>query len=120
MDDVLSYFGEILIRQVRDRTIREFDKIVTGNMNDESSQKLFKQIQQMSNDHQEIINKIIPEIVDLCIDNLLCMLDDYADDIKVQIENENISEISDGLAGELYTEDGWIQKYSNQRYEEDF
>ena len=73
----------------------------------------------MSSKHQEVINKIIPEIVDLCIDNLLCMMDDYADDIKVQIGKENLSEISDGLAGELYTEDGWIQKYSNQRYADD-
>lgn len=118
MDDVLSYFGEILIREVRDRTIREFDKIVTGKMKSERSQKLFKEIQQMSSEHQEVINKIIPEIVDLCIDNMLCMMDDYADDIKVQIEQENISEISDGLAGELYTEDGWIQRFTTQRYEE--
>lgn len=30
MEDALNYFGEILIREVRDRTIEEFDMIVTG------------------------------------------------------------------------------------------
>lgn len=39
-------------------------------------------------------------------------------EIEVRVENECISEISDGLAGELYTEDGWIQKFSKQRHEE--
>lgn len=27
----------------------------------------------------------------------------------------NLNEESDGLSGELYTEDGWIQKYTSQR-----
>ncbi len=119
MEDALNYFGEILIREVRDRTIEEFDMIVTGNMNDVGSQNLYKKIQQMSNEHQELIKEIIPQIVDLCLDNMLCMMDDYADDINVKVDGENISEISDGLAGELYTEDGWIQQYSTQRYDED-
>ena len=40
------------------------------------------------------------------------------DDIELNMSNENLNQISDGLAGELYTEDGWIQKFSKQRYEE--
>lgn len=31
---------------------------------------------------------------------------------------DRVREESDGLSGDLYTEDGWIQKYSSQRYEE--
>ena len=40
------------------------------------------------------------------------------EEIELTVKGRNLNEISDGLAGELYTEDGWIQKYTKQRYEE--
>ena len=49
MSDILKCFGEILMREVRDRTIQEFDMRTSGKMKDESSQKLFEDIQQMNN-----------------------------------------------------------------------
>ncbi|MBD5135552.1 MAG: epimerase [Lachnospiraceae bacterium] len=117
MKDLLSYFGEMLINEVRDRTIRGFDMRITGKMKDESSKKLFEKVQQMSDEQRLVIEKIIPQIVDLSIHNMLCMIEENAN-IDMQVENEIISELSDGLAGELYTEDGWIQRFSKQRYEE--
>ena len=48
---------------------------------------------------------------------MLCMIEEH-EDIDVQVKKQNISDISDGLAGELYTEDGWIQRFTKQRYEE--
>lgn len=48
------------------------------------------------------------------IDNMLCMLEDNEDFALIK-DGENIAELSDGLSGELYTEDGWISKYSEQR-----
>lgn len=117
MDDILSYFGEILINEVRDRTICGFDMRITGKMRDESSQKLFEQVQKMNNEERQLIEKMIPQIVDLSIHNMLCMLEEH-EDIDVQVKKQNISDISDELAGELYTEDGWIQRFTKQCYEE--
>ena len=116
MKDVLDYFGKLLIEEVRDKTIRGFDMRVAGKMRDMSSLKLFEEIQQLDG-ASKIVEKIIPQIVDLSIHNLLCMIEEDPN-VVLQIENENLSEISDGLAGELYTEDGWIQRFSKQRYEE--
>ena len=117
MDDVLSYFGEVLITKVRDRTIRNFDMRIAGMLRDEESQELHKVVQQLDEGVVSLINRIIPQIVDLSIHNLLCMIEEHPN-IQVQIEMKNISEESDGLTGELYTEDGWIQRFSKQRYED--
>ena len=117
MDDVLNYFGEILIRDVRDRTIRRFDMRINGKMQDENSQELFEKVSKLDEDSIRLIGEIIPQVVDLSIHNMLCMFEGNME-IEVRVENECISEISDGLAGELYTEDGWIQKFSKQRHEE--
>ena len=117
MRDVLSNFGEILMNDIRDRTIHGYDMRITGKMRDESSQKLFGEVQQLNDSQRQLIERIIPQIVDLSIHNMLCMVEEHSN-IDVQMDGESISEISDGLAGELYSEDGWIQRFSNQRYEE--
>ena len=111
MRDVLSNFGEILMNDIRDRTIHGYDMRITGKMRDESSQKLFGEVQQLNDSQRQLIERIIPQIVDLSIHNMLCMVEEHSN-IDVQMDGESISEISDGLAGELYSEDGWIQSFS--------
>ena len=117
MNDKLQYFGNKLMKEVRDRTIREFDLRVSGKMMDEESQRLANKMQNMNEEQRELINKIISQSIDLCIHNTLCLLEDN-DDIVLLVDDISISECSDGLSGELYTEDGWIQKFSEQRYDE--
>ena len=36
------------------------------------------------------------------------------EEISLLYDDVNLNEESDGLSGELYTEDGWIEKYSAQ------
>lgn len=115
MDNCLNEFGEVLIKEVRDRTIRLFDKKVKGMMKDKDSQFLFEQINKLSEEQQLLISKIIPQIVDLSLHNILCLFEEH-DEFQIIIDGENIANISDGLSGELYTSDGWIEKFSEQRY----
>ena len=51
------------------------------------------------------------------IDNNPILIEEIEDseNIVVLSGEENIAELSDGLAGELYTENGWIELYSEQR-----
>ena len=115
MDNCLNEFGEVLIKEVRDRTIRLFDKKLQGVMKDKDSQLLFEQVNKLSEEQKLLINKIIPQIVDLSLHNMLCMFEEH-NEFQIVIDRENIAEISDGLSGELYTSDGWIEKFSEQRY----
>ena len=115
MDNCLNEFGEVLIKEVRDRTIRLFDKKLQGVMKDKDSQLLFEQVNKLSEEQKLLINKIIPQIVDLSLHNMLCMFEGN-NEFQIVIDRENIAEISDGLSGELYTSDGWIEKFSEQRY----
>ena len=115
MDNCLNKFGDVLIREVRDRTIRLFDKKLEGAMKDKDSQSLFQQVNKLDEEQKLLINEIIPQIVDLSLHNMLCMFEEY-DEFQIVIDGENIADISDGLSGELYTSDGWIEKFSEQRY----
>ena len=110
----LDLFGEIFINEVRDRTISLFDDRVKGNMKGESSQQLYKDVQTLNESQREIMYRIIEQVTDLSIHNMLCMFEDH-EELKLLLNEENLVEESDGLAGELYTEDGWIKRYSKQR-----
>ncbi len=46
---------------------------------------------------------------------MLCLFEEH-DEFQIIVGGENIADISDGLSGELYTSDGWIEKFSEQRY----
>ena len=116
MSNDLDLFGEIFINEVRDRTIRVFDKRIEGTMKDESSQQLYKEVQLLNDSQRELVYKIIEQVTDLSIHNVLCMFEEH-DEVKLLYNDGNLVEESDGLAGELYTDDGWIKKYSKQRIE---
>lgn len=114
MSNNLDLFGEIFINEVRDRTISLFDDRVKGNMKGEPSQQLYKDVQTLNESQREIMYRIIEQVTDLSIHNMLCMFEDH-EELKLLLNEENLVEESDGLAGELYTEDGWIKRYSKQR-----
>ncbi len=65
MENSLDEFGKLLMSDVRDRTIRVFDKRVQGRMHDESSILLARRIELMDEESKKILMDIIPEIVDL-------------------------------------------------------
>lgn len=114
MTNDLSEFGSILMSDVRDRTIRLFDKKLQGAMQDEESKKLYERTLNLSNEQKKLLEDIIPKVVDLSIHNMLCMFEDHTE-FEIVKDGKNIVEMSDGLAGELYTSDGWISQYSEQR-----
>lgn len=115
MDNYLEEFGKIFIKEVRDRTIDVFDRKTQGLMKSKESQLLFERVNKLNDEQKSLISDIIPQIVDLSIHNMLCLFEEH-DEFQIIVGGENIADISDGLAGELYTSDGWIEKFSEQRY----
>ena len=110
---MLDVLGKTLMKEVRDRTIREFDLKMDGTMRDEDSRLFFEKYSRLDDKSKDFINKMVPEIVDLCLHNLLCVPEEYPE-IVISINGKDVCDLSDGLAGELYTEDGWIAKFSTQ------
>lgn len=66
----------------------------------------------MNEEDKEFINHLGVMIVDNTLFNILTMFEQSEDKLTLLANHENIIEASDGLAGELFTEDGWISKFS--------
>lgn len=122
MEKALDIFGEIIMTRVRDKAILQWDKTIEGRMKDVDSQGIFKDMELFNDEQLQIIRKIIPKIVDTTIHHLLWTLEQTESvNIAVKVDNKLVSriqDISDGLSGELYTEDGWISRFSKERHDE--
>jgi hypothetical protein len=117
----LDTFGEILIKKVRDGAIQDWESIINGKMKSQRSSEIREKLSSFNDEQIEIIKDLFPMVVDSTLHHLLWTLE-QEDTIELTIEvNQkvsNIRDISDGLAGELYTEDGWIMRFSQNRYNE--
>ncbi|CVI70434.1 hypothetical protein NDGK_01869 [Clostridiales bacterium CHKCI001] len=111
MEDVLNEFGKILITEVRDGTIDSMNKMIDGTMKGTTAKLIRKKISILDKEQIEVLKWLIPEIVDFSLDSMLFMFEGHPD-LQLVFQGVDLKEVSDGLSGELYTEDGWIQKFS--------
>ena len=111
MEDVLNEFGKILITEVRDGTIDSMNKMIDGTMKGTIAKLIRKKISILDKEQIEVLKWLIPEIVDFSLDSMLFMFEGHPD-LQLVFQGVDLKEVSDGLSGELYTEDGWIQKFN--------
>src|SRR5580698_409199 len=107
----LDSFGRILITNVRDEAISDWKMIVDGKMKSERAMKLRQKLASFSDEQRKVFLSLVPEVVDTVLHHFMSMIDQH-DDITISIQAanqpaENLKDISDGLPGELYSDEGW-------------
>jgi RPA family protein len=120
-EELLQKFGQILISEVRDEAIDKYEMIAAGTMKSAPAIELHNKLSQFNEDQLSVVRQTVVSSIDDVIHNFLWMLEQHEDDVDLlysadeDTDKENIRELSDGLSGEIYTEDGWIAKYSNHK-----
>lgn len=118
-EKALDNFGEILIREVRDKTIMNWKKMLDGRMKGNTAQQVIEKLDCFTDQQIKILEWMLCKFADNQLHNLLFMLEENSN-IDLTIDEsgkkQNIRELSDGLAGELYTEDGWIARFSKEEH----
>ncbi|MCD2224146.1 epimerase [Listeria cossartiae] len=108
----LTLFGEEFITSSRDRSIQHLNSLLNQEIKAPSLQDIQYKLSTMNEEDKEFINLLGVMIVDNTLFNILTMFEQSEDKLTLLANHENIVEASDGLAGELFTEDGWISKFS--------
>ncbi len=120
--EALDYFGENLMRYVRDAAIFDWDQQMRGEAKGRTAKILAEKLVGVSDQELELIRWLIPHVVDWTLDHMLWWLErEDSVDVLVSVGSPsptNVARESDGLSGELYTDRGWIRRFSEQRYEE--
>lgn len=110
--EILEDFGELIIQAVRDTTIKKYKMIQTGKMKSQEALRLHEKLKSLSPENLVLINEIVVGTVGDALHNFLWLLEEQDEDTELKYKNKNVAHLSDGLCGELYSDEGWIKKYS--------
>jgi hypothetical protein len=114
----LDTFGQLLMSKVRDETIEHWKMIADGRLKGERAARIRNRLSEMGHNDRDVLMAMIPEVVDSVLHNLLWMLDQEHDvTVAFRIGAETVPSLrdaSDGLAGELYSDAGWIARFSRE------
>jgi len=122
--EALNDFGKILISDVRDPAIDTFLRIANKQARAPAEIDLQKMLEVFDDKQMEAVRKIVFCSIDDMLHNFLWMIEQHEENIELNYNGDdgqkmsNLRDISDGLSGELYSEDGWIARFSE--YEESY
>jgi hypothetical protein len=117
----LDKFGTILMEKVRDESIQQWEDTLEGRVKAPALLKLNSAVSQFTPEQKEFLRAVISKVVDTTLHHLLWTLE-QEEDVKVSVGidagvTSDIAKASDGLSGELYSDEGWIRRFSKERYE---
>lgn len=113
---ILDEFGQLLMEKVRDDALSHIQRLITGKLADIASKELNEQFEQLDASQAKMMRYLLAKAVDAGIVRFLHFIDEYELDLNFKRssgEVVNIRSLSDGLAGELHTDRGWIAKFSH-------
>lgn len=113
--DPLSEFGRFLMTKLRDRGIGDLDFLLKAKWKAPSLKKIQRELQSLSAPQRKLVRRAFVKSFDAAIHDFLFALQeqtDLAGGIAVTVAGQNVATLSDGLQGELFTEDGWRARYS--------
>ena len=117
-EEILDYFGRMVIENVRDRSLDISMKIASYTTINPLKLKQYESFAALSEEERETVCDLLSETISDTIFNFLHMFEDYSDNMKITITKDgkehNLIDISEVLGGEIafQDEDGWIQKFS--------
>jgi len=115
MSEELERIGKFLMTNFRDSALSSLDTLTSNNAKAPSLQKLQLEISNLSEEQKEILRRVCTHVLDSGLHDFLFAIQEASENnegIEILVDGEDIAKKSDGLQGELYSEDGWIHKYS--------
>jgi hypothetical protein len=114
-DNTLDKFGKFLVEKCRDKGIYCTEQLLHARWKAPHLQSIQAELALLTQSQKEVVRKATILSIDSAIHDFLFALQERADfenDIQIIVDNKNIVEISDGIHGEPYSEEGWYTKFS--------
>lgn len=103
-------FGKLVVTQLRDSAIDFYDGLAKAHWKSQSHQQLQADLATLTAAQRDIARGCVVACVDTAMHDFLFALTE-SNDFAIEVDGKNIIDLSDGLHGEPYTEDGWIAKF---------
>jgi hypothetical protein len=115
----IDKFGKFLVENLRDRGIQSAEFLLENKWKAPSLQELQLELSKLSDAQKGIVMQTVTQSIDTAIHDFLFAIQekfDFDNDIQIFVDNQNIVELSDGVHGEAYTDEGWNAKFSKYGY----
>jgi hypothetical protein len=116
MSQELDHFGKIIIRNMRDKQIEYVEGLLDGKWKAPELLVLQNKLHKLNKDQKELLMNLVEEITTNAMHDLLFELQEYHNSenaIEILVNSKNIVDLSDGIHGEIFGKDGWIDRFSS-------
>jgi len=113
--DKVDKFGKFLVDNLRDKGIIYAEGLLNNKWKAPVLQNIQLGLTNLEDSEKEVVRNAIIATLDSAIHDFLFALQeqtDFENGIKILVDGENVIELSDGIHGEPYSDEGWYSKYS--------
>jgi hypothetical protein len=106
--------GKLIVNRLRDNAIKHFDLLATQHYAAPGLKPLQGDLASLTKEQRNIVRRCVISSIDNALHGFLFGLveaNDADEGITVIVDGQNIAELSDGLHGEQFTDEGWIAKF---------
>ncbi len=111
----LEKLGKVIAEDLRDSALNRYLDLESGLIASDVAKELSKKIGQLSDDQKSLVRKIITDCVDVGVHDFLFAIGESRENVEIHVNGKNVTELSDGLQGEIFTEDGWFEIFSQHK-----
>lgn len=108
-------FGQFIVENCRDKGIDFAEGLLKGDWKAPDLLELQRVLGTLNDTQKAAFLKAVTNAIDGAMHDFLFALQEQADfdnDIQIMVDGKDIVELSDGIHGEAYSDDGWFAKYS--------
>jgi hypothetical protein len=115
MNDPLDKFGAFIVKNLRDQALDDLEMLLRGAWKSPITQDMQRRLGLLTNDQKQLVREVADRIITTGMHDFLFALQEASDadqGLEVQVDGSNIASLSDGLHGEIFSDEGWIAKHS--------
>ena len=111
----IDKFGKLFVENLRDRPLDYLQLLFDGMCKAADVQRLQSKVSSLSPDVKATVRELVEDLLTNAMHDILFAFQESHDDktgIEIIVDGEPIAELSDGLHGEIFGEEGWIVRFS--------
>lgn len=115
MNDPLDIFGEFVVLNLHDKMLFDLDTLLKSGWKSPGLQNIQSRIQNLSECEKALVREIVLRIIEAGMHDFLFALQEEYDNkglLHFFVEGEDVAGLSDGIHGEIFGDDGWINRFS--------
>jgi hypothetical protein len=112
MNEPLDKFGEFFVQNLRDKMLHDLEMMLSGGWKSPELQELQTKLSGLTDAQKQTVRELAERITTAGMHDLLFAIADSGGAVKVLVDGQDVSKLSDGLHGEIFGDDGWITRFS--------